>query len=215
MRTRLTSFGLVALLLLGSGTTFAQRSGKRMNRNTQNPQMRFQQNRLGMANILDLTEDQQKQFQEIRISHQKEMVYDNNLIREKEAHLQTLLSAVDRDMKAINKTIDDISSSKGELMKKRIANREDMKSILTPEQIEKIGAFGPAIGRKAGRGFGQRQGFTQGQGFGQRQGFTQGRRGAMGPCGAGIGPGNNQKGMNGRGFNTPSNKPGAGFGAGF
>ena len=65
----LTSLGLVALLLLGSGTTFAQK--------------RSQQNRQGMANALDLTEDQQKQFQEIRISHQKGLVYDNNLIREK------------------------------------------------------------------------------------------------------------------------------------
>lgn len=196
-RIRLTSIGLVALLLLGSGTTFAQK--------------RFQQNRQGMANVLDLTEDQQKQFQEIRISHQKGLIYDNNLIKEKEAHLQTLLSAEERDMKAVNKTIDEISSSKGELMKKRIANREDMKSILTPEQREKVGAFGPAIGRKAGRGFGQKQGFTHGQGFGQRQGFTQGHRGAMGPCGAGMGHGNKQKGMNGRGFN----RSGAGFGAGF
>jgi len=208
-RTRLTSFGLVALLLLGSGTTFAQRAGKGFNRDAQNPQMRFEQGRQGMANILDLTEDQQKQFQEIRTSHQKELRYDNNLIREKEAHLQTLLSAEDRDMKAINKTIDEISSSKGEQMKKRIANREEMKSILTPEQVEKIGTFGPAIGRKAGRSFGQGQGFAQGQSF------TQGRRGAMGPCGAGMGPGNNQKGMNGRGFNQPGNRSGAGFGAGF
>lgn len=84
-------------------------------------------------------------------------------------------------------------------MKKRIANREDMKSILTPEQKEKVGAFGPAIGRKAGRG------------FGQGQGINQGRRGAMGPCGAGTGHGNMQKGMKDRGFN----RPGAGFGTGF
>ncbi len=182
-RIRLTSISLVALLLLGSGTTFAQRDGKRMNRNTQNPQMRFHQSRPEMARIMDLTEDQQQKLQEIRISHQKEMQYDNNLIREKEAHLKTLLSASERDNKAVNKTIDEISASRGELLKKRIANQNEMKSILTPEQAEKIGAFGPAIGRKAGRGFGQRQGFGQGQRF------TQGRRGAMGQRGTGMGRG--------------------------
>jgi len=193
-RISLTSIGLVALLLLGSGTTFAQRARKGVNRNTQNPQMRFEQGRQRMANMLDLTEDQQKQFQEIRTRHQKDMVYDNNLIKEKEAHLQTLLSADERNMKAINKTIDEISSSKGELMKKRIANREEMKSVLTPEQKEKFGTFGPAMGRKGNRGIGQRQG------FGQKQGFARGHRGAMGLRGTGMRQGNMHKGMNGGGF---------------
>jgi Spy/CpxP family protein refolding chaperone len=104
--------------------------------------MGIQDGKSRLNTVLVLSEDQQEKLSSMRLDHQKDMRYQQNLLGEKNASLKTLLSAPERDKVAIDKTIDDISLMKGELMKKQIANRDEMKSILSPEQVEKLESLG-------------------------------------------------------------------------
>ncbi len=182
MKTRknLLSTSILAILLLFSGSAFAQqgRMGQRMQANQARFDMMQGQGRFEAR--LDLNDEQKAKIQALRVDHRKEMTLNQNLLNEKNAHLITLLGTPDKDMKTINQTIDEISSMKGDLMKNQIANREEMKDILTPEQIELIGTFGPAMWQRAGR----MNRFTQGQrAAGRGQDFMQSRRGRMNPGG--------------------------------
>ena len=204
MKTRrnLLSTSILAILLILSGSAFAQqgRMGQRMQGNQakfdgMQGQGRFNmmQGQGGFEARLDLNDEQKEKIQTLRIDHRKEMTHNQNLLNEKNAHLKTLLGTSDKDMKAINSTIDEISSMKGDLMKNQIANREEMKNILTPEQLELTGTFGPGMQQGAGRmnGFKQGQRGMNGQNFkqgrrsaGRGQDFMQGSRGRMNPGGA-------------------------------
>lgn len=150
----LTSLSLIAVLLTISGTTFAQRG------------QRGQAGRMAPMEQLNLSEEQREKLNTLRADHQKEMRYENNLLQEKNARLSTLLSAPERDETAVNNTIDQIAEMKAGLMKKRIAHQEEAKTILSPEQIDKMetlgaGKRGPhnmrgmrsGIGQAGNRGF--------------------------------------------------------------
>ena len=70
---------------------------------------------------IKLTEDQQKQMTGLRAQFQDETGKINNLIREKEAHLKTLADTENRDMKDLDKTVAELTTLKGDLIKKGIA----------------------------------------------------------------------------------------------
>lgn len=183
MKTRkiLLSTSILAILLILSGSAFAQQG--RMGQRMQGNQAKFDgmQGQGRFEARLDLNDEQIEKIQTLRVDHRKEMILNQNLLNEKNAHLKTLLGTTDKDMEAINNTIDEISSMRGDLIKNQIANREEMKNILTPEQIEMIGSFGPAMRQGAGR----MNGFKQGRrAAGRGQDFMQGRRGRMNPGGA-------------------------------
>ena len=82
-----------------------------------------------------LTDDQQKQMAELKIKFQEETGNIRNLIGEKQAHLKTLIDTDNRDMKDLDKTVDELSALKGQLILKGIAHRDAVKKILTPEQM--------------------------------------------------------------------------------
>ncbi|MFA6126494.1 MAG: hypothetical protein WC699_04245 [Bacteroidales bacterium] len=84
---------------------------------------------------IKLTDDQQKQMADLRTGFQNEMGKINNAIREKEAHLKTLIDTENRDSKDLDKTISDLTGLKGDLIKKGILHRDAVKKILTPEQM--------------------------------------------------------------------------------
>lgn len=85
---------------------------------------------------IKLTDDQQKQMTELKAKFQEETLNIKNLVREKMAHIKTLLDMENRDVKDLDKTIDELSALKGELMKKGIVHRDEVKKILTPEQMK-------------------------------------------------------------------------------
>ena len=139
-----TSVGILTIMLMLSGTLYAQ-NGRR-----------GQQGQRGarMEAALDLTETQKEKLSDLRAKHQKDLRYQQNILNEKNARLKTLMSAPEQDMKEINSTIDEISVMKGDLMKKRIANKNEMKAILTPEQIQKFESLG--LGNGINQRFGER-----------------------------------------------------------
>jgi len=141
-RTRITSLALIAFLIVGSGTSIAQRFGKgdMQKRQHNNSQFKHQDQHPRMANLpnFDLSDEQKIELKTFRAENQKVMRYESNLLKEKQAHLRTLLSAPEKDDKAIDNTIDEISSAKGDLLKKKIASHDKMKSFLTDEQVQQL-----------------------------------------------------------------------------
>jgi len=120
-------------------------------------------------NRLDLTEAQQEQMKTMRIKQMEQMLPFKNAMQEKKAKLQTLRSAKNADMKAINKLIDEMADLKADQMKAREAHHQEVRSILSDEQRILFDSF---KGNNDGRG---------GQGKGQKQG----KRGLRFGCGMG------------------------------
>ena len=161
----LRSAGIITVILIASGIislTSAQSENGRF-RGGDRPMMAKQ---MGMSK---LTEDQQKQMAELKAKLQEETLNINNLVKEKLAHIKTLIDMENRDVKDLDKTIDELSALKGDLIKKGIAHRDAVKKILTPEQM-KIWDV------KAKQ---RMQGMRQGPGQGQ-PGMMRGERGMRG-----------------------------------
>lgn len=87
-----------------------------------------------MKGIPDLTDDQKKKIEEFCLATKKEMNSIKNQMGEKQAHLKTLQDAEKADMTAINKTIDEISALKADMMKKHEATRQSIRGLLTEKQ---------------------------------------------------------------------------------
>jgi len=84
--------------------------------------------------IPDLSEDQKSQIKNLRMQMTKETTPIKAQIREKKAHLNTLSIAEKPDMKAINKTIDEIGALQVKIMKAHAKMRQDIRALLTDEQ---------------------------------------------------------------------------------
>jgi len=179
----LSKLSILAILLVLSGSAFAQRGQRNQRVPADKARMAMKEGRTRIEAVLDLSDEQKEEMRSLRADHQKEMRYQHSLINEKNARLRTLMSAPEHDKDAIEMVIDDISGLKGELMKKQIANKEEMKSILSPEQLEKIESLGFGNGR--------RQGLRGNRG----QDFRDGRRGGIAPQG--------RTGFYGRGLGRP------------
>lgn len=187
----LSRTSILAIMLIVSGSVFAQR-GQRMQNDKGRMGIREGRPAMGMQKagnridaVLDLSDEQKESMESLRVKHQKDMTYQRNLLNEKNAQLKTFMSAPERDQKAVENTIDDISGMKGELMKKQIANRDEMKNILSSEQAEKLESLG--------NGNVLRQGFRGKNG----QGMRDGRRGNSGQ--------DSRRGFHGKGFGRPVN----------
>ena len=81
-----------------------------------------------------LTSEQTKQIEQLRIKHHKEILPLQNSIGEKQARLRSLETAEKADINAINKTIDEITALRAEMMKKGAAHRQEVRKILNDEQ---------------------------------------------------------------------------------
>lgn len=84
--------------------------------------------------ISDLTDVQKQKIEDLKLAHTKAMTGFKNQMNEKNAHLKTLQSADKADMAAINKTIDEISAIKADMMKTCAANKQSIRSLLTDKQ---------------------------------------------------------------------------------
>ncbi len=103
--------------------------------------------------IPNLSEEQANQMKTIHLKSEKAALPLKNQVNEKEARLRTLTTSRDFDAKAVNKVIDEIGILKSDLMKMKIASTQEIKLILTEEQLlffdKQIGQNrGPKQGRK-------------------------------------------------------------------
>lgn len=97
----------------------------------------------GMGFIPDLTPEQSKQIEQLRTRHIRKVDLMRAEIGEKEARMTTLRLADEPDAKAIDKTIDDISKLRGDIMKEREAHRREIRALLTEAQKAVFDRRGP------------------------------------------------------------------------
>ena len=205
----LSRISILAVLLIMSGSVFAQRGQRmqadrgRMAVNDVRPVRAMQRDGSRIDAVLDLSDEQKEAVQSLRATHQKEAIHQKNLLNEKNAQLKTLMSAPERDQKAVENTIDEISGMRGEMMKKQITNRDEMKNILSPEQVEKLESLG--IGNGLRQGFQGKPGQNMRDGRRGNSGMN-GRRGNSGMDSRRGNSGmNSKKGFQGKGFGNPVN----------
>ena len=115
---------LTAFILIGANSLFAQHG--QMNNSKQGAGLK--------CNIPDLTEEQQKKMDDLRLVHQKNMLQFKNQMDVKNAQLNLLTSADKADMNAINKSIDEIGALKIQMMKEKENHHQQVRSILTDKQ---------------------------------------------------------------------------------
>ena len=190
IREKLIGTFIIGTLLVFSSSAFAQRGERSRMMRQDAPRMERLQDHNRISAVLDLSDEQKEKIQDLRSNHQKEMMYSRNLLNEKNARLKTLLSAPDNDEKAINSVIDEISSMKGDLMKNQISNREEIKGVLTPDQLQKFEALGKRLHQRRGPGLNGRFDDHGSRNFkGRRGGFED--RGNRNFHGRGLGLPNN------------------------
>ncbi len=144
-------------------------------------------------NIPNLTQEQQTKLDALRTAHWKDVQGSRNLLAEKAAHLRTLRTSDNVDMKEVNKTIDEMGAIRSKMQKSREKHIQDVRSMLTDEQRvyfdnfqgNRGQGFGYGRGNGSGRGCG-RMGRGNGAGRGSataRAGYGRGYGRGMGPCG--------------------------------
>jgi len=126
---KISGFAAVLLLVSGIFSSVNAQPGQRQFRAGVRP------NQEKLLEKIKLTDDQQKQMTELRMQFRQEFTRINDLIKEKKAHLKTLIDTDNRDMKDLDKTISELTTLKGDLIKKGISHRDAVKKILTPEQM--------------------------------------------------------------------------------
>jgi Spy/CpxP family protein refolding chaperone len=105
-----------------------------------------------MAFLNDLTPEQQKQIDALKLNLIKERISVQNLIDEKKAHLKTISTGDNVDLVAVNKTIDELFVLKADMAKKHETFKQDVRKLLTAEQ--KV-MFDIHAGKGRGEGKGQ------------------------------------------------------------
>ncbi len=88
----------------------------------------------GYLDLIELTEDQKRQVEEIRKGFLPEVAEVRQALRQKRLELSDLLFAEDPDMQAIEAKSMDISNLQRELEKKVIDHILQEKELLSPEQ---------------------------------------------------------------------------------
>ncbi|MCB9014450.1 MAG: Spy/CpxP family protein refolding chaperone [Lentimicrobiaceae bacterium] len=105
-----------------------------------------------IAAIPSLTDEQKTAIEQLRIAHIKKADLLRAEIGEKQARLNTLRLSEPADEKAIDRTIDEISKLRGDLMKARENHQRQIKNLLTDEQKS---YFDAKSGRgRGGKGYG-------------------------------------------------------------
>ena len=86
------------------------------------------------SGIPDLTAEQKEQMQTLRLDVQKSSLPIKNELGENRAKMNTLITADDADMKAIDKLIDENAVLMASLMKIKAQNHQKVRSLLTEDQ---------------------------------------------------------------------------------
>jgi len=111
----------------------------------------------------DLTKEQQKQVESLRLDVLKKTEPLRSQISQKRIEMMELSSKDNPDEQAIEKKRQEIWALQDAMRNERRAMSTKFRSLLTPEQRQKLGAFGPGAGMGCGAGFGGGQGMGKGR----------------------------------------------------
>ena len=165
MKTRIVSILIVTMFLISS-VVIAQpgNHGKKWNQNHDREQMsqkRFAENKGMHGNFF--TEEQKETMKTMRLEMAKKVKSFKNELRELMAHQQTLATADKADLKAINKNIEKMSDAKTEIAKIMAAQHQQVRSLLSEEQLMKFDSMKGKQGKNRGNGFMHSNGKRPGQ----------------------------------------------------
>ena len=153
MKTKILSILLVAIFVV-STTAYAQYENRERNRDDHGAMMKLHAMKKGERQNF-FTEEQKETMKKLRLEAAKEMKPLKNELRELHAKQQTLTTADRADLKAINKNIDKMSELKAEMAKIKAKQHQQVRSMLSEEQLIKFDAM------KEKRGRNHRQDFSQ------------------------------------------------------
>ncbi len=126
MKTRITSIFILAAILISS-VAIAQKPEAKQNRKERMSQFEPKEN--------FLTDEQKETMKTLRLESEKELKPLRNQLREAMAHQQTLTTADDADLNAINKNIDKMAEIKAEMQKIKAKQHQAFRAQLTEEQL--------------------------------------------------------------------------------
>ena len=152
MKTRILSLIIVATLFISTiaiaqpakqgnqANQFSERKAMMMKRSAQqrNMHQKF------------FTAEQQESMKALRLETAKKVKPLKSELRELMAHQKTLTTADNADLKAINKNIDKMSGTKTEIAKIMAAQHQQIRSLLTDEQLLKFDKIKNNRGKKRG-----------------------------------------------------------------
>lgn len=178
MNAKLAKMGVATLLLLG-GITFAFAAGPGGGPNDPPPapetRMIPDGDEMGPLPMMEsLTDKQRAQIKAIRIQTKSAILPVRASLQEKEAHLKTLMIAEKADMAAIQNSVTEISTLKGQIMLERVKSQQEIRKVLTPEQRTQFDSMTLEMGHGH---FGRRGGHHGGKGHHGPDGFRGGHHG--------------------------------------
>ena len=90
--------------------------------------------RASHAMLPNLTDEQKSSIKDTMLNTRKAILPIQNQLREDQAHLHTLMTTDKIDMKAVNSQADKIGDLRTQIMKQRLASRQQIREQLTDEQ---------------------------------------------------------------------------------
>ena len=150
MKTKILSLLIVASLFISTALIAQpEKGGKQGNKNQdRTAMMHKQQNHQRGEHQQFFTDEQQETLKSMRLETAKKVKPLKNQLRELQAHQQTLTTADDADLTAINKNIEKMSGVKTEIAKIMAAQHQQVRSILSEEQLLKFDASKEMHGHK-------------------------------------------------------------------
>ena len=133
MKTRISTIVLVAVLFISSTAAGQKTMGPQNKKNGQEMMRQDMKRNLPKADFL--TEQQKETMKKLRLETEKEVKPLKNELRELMAHQQTLTTADNADLKAINKNIDKMAGIKAEIAKIMAKQHQEFRSQLSDEQL--------------------------------------------------------------------------------
>ncbi|MCY1721055.1 periplasmic heavy metal sensor [Prolixibacteraceae bacterium Z1-6] len=155
MKTRFLSIVLIAALAI-STTTMAQ-NHKPVQHNPEQKDLAMKKQNTPKQDRFEnfFTEEQLTKVKELRLETAKQIKPLRNELNELKAKQQTLTTADNADMKAINNNIDKMSKVKADLEKVMAKQHQEIRSMLSEEQLIKFDAMRNKKGNRNGD-FGRR-----------------------------------------------------------
>ena len=152
MRTKFGSLLLVAVFFVSMAAT-AQTMANRQDRQRKERMMMFRDFRAQAETAPFFTEEQKEAMKEIRLETAKEMKPLRNQLRELNARHQTLTTTEDADLDAIYENIEEMSDVKTEMAKIRARQHQEVRGLLTEEQLLKFDSRKEMMKKRRSRSF--------------------------------------------------------------
>lgn len=140
MKTKILSMVLIAVFAI-STTAMAQSQEQRKRTPEQREMMMKRQKQTKERHVNFFTDEQKEKMKELRLVTAKQIKPLKNELNELNAKQQTLTTAGKTDLKAINSNIDKMSEVKADIQKILVAQNQEVRSMLTEEQLLKFDAM--------------------------------------------------------------------------